>query len=61
MGSGMGPNMGGMTEPDPRNPMCGETPKPARCYVENRATLPYYYRIAAINPGGSSGWSNVIS
>ena len=23
MGSGMGPNMGGMAEPDPQNPMCG--------------------------------------
>jgi FtsP/CotA-like multicopper oxidase with cupredoxin domain len=39
MGSGMGPKMGGMAEPDPQNPMCGETPKPAGCYTENRATL----------------------
>ncbi|BCJ50562.1 hypothetical protein Asp14428_20370 [Actinoplanes sp. NBRC 14428] len=39
MGSGMGPQMGGMAEPDPQNPMCGETPKPAGCYTGNRATL----------------------
>ncbi len=39
MGAGMGPAMGGMAEPDPQNPMCGETPKPAGCFTENRATL----------------------
>lgn len=39
MGSGMGPNMGEMVEPDPQNPMCGSIPKPADCYTENRATL----------------------
>ncbi|HXV34457.1 MAG TPA: multicopper oxidase domain-containing protein [Gaiellaceae bacterium] len=39
MGSGMGPDLGGMEEPDPQNPMCGEVPKPAGCYAENRATL----------------------
>ena len=39
MGAGMGPDMGGMTEPDPQNPMCGSSPKPAGCYAENRATL----------------------
>jgi FtsP/CotA-like multicopper oxidase with cupredoxin domain len=39
MGSGMGPDMGGMTEPDPQNPMCGMNPKPAGCFTENRATL----------------------
>lgn len=37
-GAGMGPNLSG-PEPDPRNPMCGNTPKPAGCYAENRATL----------------------
>jgi FtsP/CotA-like multicopper oxidase with cupredoxin domain len=39
MGSGAGPQMGGMEEPDPQNPMCGGTPKPAGCFAENRATL----------------------
>ena len=39
MGSGMGPEMGGMTEPDPQNPMCGDVNKPYDCYTENRATL----------------------
>ncbi len=39
MGSGMGPDMGGMMEMDPQNPMCDRTPKPAGCYAENRATL----------------------
>ncbi len=39
MGAGMGPDMGGMTEPDPQNPMCEQSPKPAGCYTENRATL----------------------
>ncbi len=39
MGAGMGPNMDGMAEPDPQNPMCGMIPKPYDCYTENRATL----------------------
>ena len=39
MGAGMGPQMGGMDEPDPQNPMCGQSPKPAGCFVDNRATL----------------------
>ncbi|HSQ38446.1 MAG TPA: hypothetical protein VLS92_11200, partial [Acidimicrobiia bacterium] len=47
MGSGMGPNMGGMQEPDPRNPMCGvgydvdgnRIAKDRNCFAENRATL----------------------
>ncbi|HEU5108798.1 MAG TPA: hypothetical protein VFT95_09595, partial [Micromonosporaceae bacterium] len=39
MGAGMGPSMGGMEEPDPQNPMCGQTPKPAGCFTENRATI----------------------
>ena len=39
MGSGMGPLMGTMTDPDPYNPICGQTPKPAGCYTENRAEL----------------------
>ena len=39
MGSGMGPQMGAMDEPDPQSPMCGNNPKPAGCYTENRATL----------------------
>ncbi len=48
MGSGMGPNMGGMAETDPQNPMCGNNPKPAGCYSENRATLHLH--------GGISPW-----
>ncbi|MBI4785586.1 MAG: multicopper oxidase domain-containing protein [Chloroflexi bacterium] len=39
MGSGPGPNMGDMMEPNPQRPMCGDNPKPAACYTENRATL----------------------
>lgn len=39
MGSGMGPAMGGMAEPQPQMPMCGMRPKPAGCFTENRATL----------------------
>ncbi len=54
MGSGMGPQMFDpatgemMAEPDPQNPMCGMTPKPAGCYTENRATLHLH--------GGISPW-----
>jgi FtsP/CotA-like multicopper oxidase with cupredoxin domain len=48
MGSGMGPDMGGMANPDPQNPMCGEIPKPAGCFTENRATLHLH--------GGISPW-----
>jgi FtsP/CotA-like multicopper oxidase with cupredoxin domain len=39
MGAGMGPDMAGMVETDPRNPMCGLIPKPMGCFTENRATL----------------------
>jgi len=39
MGSGMGPNLAGMAEMDPQNPMCGQLPKSPDCYSENRATL----------------------
>jgi len=47
MGAGMGPDMYGMPEMDPLNPMCGvgydmdgnRIPKEAGCYSENRATL----------------------
>ena len=39
MGSGMGPELAGIPEPDPLNPMCGMLPKPAGCFAENRATL----------------------
>ena len=39
MGSGMGPLMGNMMDPDPYNPTCSEIPKPWGCYSENRATL----------------------
>ena len=39
MGAGMGPQMGGMAETDPQNPMCGEVPKPRECFAENRATI----------------------
>jgi FtsP/CotA-like multicopper oxidase with cupredoxin domain len=38
-GSGMGPDLGGMAEPDPQNPFCGSFPKPAGCFAENRATI----------------------
>jgi len=48
MGSGMGPLMGGMADPDPQNPMCGMLPKPAECFTENRATLHLH--------GGISPW-----
>lgn len=48
MGAGMGPNMYGMEEMDPQNPMCGvgydmltgdRIVKDPDCYAENRATL----------------------
>lgn len=46
MGSGMGPDAGGMVEQNlgqttdgARNPVCGIDPKPAICFTENRATL----------------------
>jgi FtsP/CotA-like multicopper oxidase with cupredoxin domain len=45
MGSGMGAGMFDpvtgqmMADPDPQNPMCGTSVKPAGCYTENRATL----------------------
>jgi FtsP/CotA-like multicopper oxidase with cupredoxin domain len=48
MGAGMGPAMGGMDEPNPQQPMCGEMPKPAGCFTENRATLHLH--------GGASPW-----
>jgi FtsP/CotA-like multicopper oxidase with cupredoxin domain len=56
MGSGMGPNMGGMQEPDPLNPMCGvgydefgaRIAKDPDCFSENRATLHLH--------GGISPW-----
>ena len=41
MGSGRGPDAGGMHEMDPLNPMCTvmNEVKPAGCYSENRATV----------------------
>ncbi|MEW5956968.1 MAG: multicopper oxidase domain-containing protein [Chloroflexota bacterium] len=54
MGAGMGSDMFDpatgemMAEPDPQNPMCGMTPKPASCFPENRATLHLH--------GGISPW-----
>jgi FtsP/CotA-like multicopper oxidase with cupredoxin domain len=49
MGSGMTPNMAGMTDPDPRNPMCGMAGmKDPNCFAENRATLHLH--------GGISPW-----
>ncbi len=48
MGSGMGPELAGIPEPDPLNPMCGMIPKPAGCFAENRATLHLH--------GGISPW-----
>jgi FtsP/CotA-like multicopper oxidase with cupredoxin domain len=56
MGSGMGPNMGGMQEPDPQNPMCGmgydefgaRIAKDPDCFSENRAVIHLH--------GGISPW-----
>ncbi len=40
MGAGMGPELAGMVEvPDGTQPTCGQTPKPAGCFTENRAVL----------------------
>jgi FtsP/CotA-like multicopper oxidase with cupredoxin domain len=47
MGSGAGPLLTA-ADPDPRNPQCGDLPKPAGCYAENRATLHLH--------GGFSPW-----
>ena len=47
MGSGAGPLLTA-PDPDPRNPQCGDIPKPAGCYAENRATLHLH--------GGFSPW-----
>lgn len=47
MGSGPGPLLT-TADPDPRNPQCGDTPKPLECYAENRATLHLH--------GGFSPW-----
>ena len=56
MGSGMGPNMGGMVEVTPTLPMCGmgydmdgnRVPKNPDCFAENRATVHLH--------GGISPW-----
>jgi FtsP/CotA-like multicopper oxidase with cupredoxin domain len=57
MGSGMGPNMGGMAEMDPQNPMCGAVIKPANCYTENRATLHLHGGITPwISDGTAHQW-----
>lgn len=48
MGAGMTPELAGMMEMDPQNPMCGELPKAAGCFTENRATLHLH--------GGLSPW-----
>lgn len=47
MGSGVGPLLTA-ADPDPRNPQCGDVPKPEGCYAENRATLHLH--------GGFSPW-----
>lgn len=47
MGSGAGPLLTA-ADPDPRNPQCGDIPKPVGCYAENRATLHLH--------GGFSPW-----
>ena len=47
MGSGAGPLLTA-ADADPRNPQCGDLPKPAGCYAENRATLHLH--------GGFSPW-----
>ena len=67
MGAGMGPDMinldangvpldmsvdKGQVTDDIRNPICGQTPKPAYCYLENRATLHMH---GAISPWISDG------
>ena len=48
MGSGMNPDGAMMEEPDPRNPLAGQLPKPLYAYTENRATLHLH--------GGISPW-----
>lgn len=48
MGAGKGPTASMANEADPRNPVCGQSPKPAGCYTENRATLHLH--------GGVSPW-----
>ena len=56
MGAGMGPELYGMAEMNPQDPMCGvaydangnRSPKLAGCYAENRATLHLH--------GGISPW-----
>jgi len=56
MGSGMGPNLAGMAETDPQNPLCGQAydangarmVKNPDCFAENRATLHLH--------GGISPW-----
>jgi len=48
MGAGKGPTAIMANEADPRNPVCGQSPKPAGCYTENRATLHLH--------GGVSPW-----
>ena len=48
MGAGKGPTAIMANEADPQNPMCGQSPKPAGCYTENRATLHLH--------GGVSPW-----
>lgn len=52
MGSGMGPDMAGMAEMDPLNPMCSQVPKPDGCYEENRANLHLH---GGVNPWISDG------
>lgn len=47
LGSGAGPLLTAAA-PDPRNPQCGDIPKPVGCYAENRATLHLH--------GGFSPW-----
>ena len=57
MGAGMGPNMNGMAEMDPQNPMCGMIPKPMGCYTENRATIHLHGGITPwISDGTAHQW-----
>ncbi len=76
MGSGPGPDMmtlgaGGVPNdmaPDQgtvtdgvRNPMCGETPKPAGCYTENRATLHLHGGVTPwISDGTPHQWTTPV-
>ncbi|MCJ7750408.1 MAG: phosphatase PAP2 family protein, partial [Armatimonadetes bacterium] len=66
MGAGMGPNLGGMQEDDPQNPMAGmgydmygnRIEKNPDCFAENRATLHLHGGISPwISDGTTHQWT----